>query len=184
MFINNKLESMKKINELGLNKFPEELFKENEQKKVKEFLNCYPAKYYAIRDKSRAGGVFKLKVLAKDVLSEISDYKLFTINVSSANYVENQVLVGEIEILSNGEVYLTLSIDPTASVRDAFRNPTFNFKTNIFDKRLNKIPNFDLIYQYVSQNGLYDVIVEFSLFNKEVGIKKENIIVYELRTHY
>ena len=184
MFINNKLESMQKINELGLNKFPEELFKEDEQEMVKEFVNCYPAKYYAIRDKSRAGGVFKLKVLAKDVLSEISDYKLFTINVSSANYVENQILVGEIEILSNGEVYLTLSIDPTASVRDALRNPTFNFKTNIFDKRLNKIPNFDLIYQYVSQNGLYDVIVEFALFNSEIGIKKERIIVYELRTHY
>ena len=29
-----------------------------------------------------------------------------------------------------------------------------------------------------------DVIVEFSLFDKEVGIKKEKIVVYELRTHY
>lgn len=184
MLIQNKLESIKKISELELNKFPEKLFSSNEKEKVKDFLVCYPAQYYAIRDKSRAGGIFKLKVPAIDVLSETNDYSLFTINISSANYVENQMLVGEIEILSNGEVYATLSIDPTASVRDALKHPTFNLKTDIFDKVLNKIPHFDLIYQYISTHNLQDVIVEFALFNTEVGIKKEHIIVYELRTHY
>lgn len=184
MFIKNKLESMKKISELGLNKFPEQLFKAGEQEKVREFLTCYPAQYYAIRDKSKAGGIFKLKVAANDVLAEINDYDLFTINVSSANYVENQLLVGEIQILSNGEVYATLSVDPTASVRDALRNPTFNLKTDIFDKKLNKIPHFDLIYEYIITHNLQNVIVEFALFDKKVGIRKERIIVYELRTHY
>jgi len=184
MIIKNKLESMRKISEFGLNKFPEQLFKAGEQEKVKQFLISYPAQYYAIRDKSKAGGIFKLKVATNDVLAEINDYDLFTINVSSANYVENQILVGEIEILSNGEVYATLSVDPTASVRDALKNPTFNLKTDIFDKKLNKIPHFDLIYQYIITHDLQNVIVEFALFDKEVGIRKEKIIVYELRTHY
>lgn len=184
MIINNKMESIKKINELGLNKFPEQLFRENEQAKVKEFLDKYPAKYYAIRDRSKAEGIFKLKVALDDVLAEIRGYQLFTINVSSANYVENQILVGEIQILSNGEVYATLSVDPSASVRDALKYPTFNLKTDIFDKKLNKIPYFDLIYQYIVSHNLQNVIVEFALFNKEVGIKKEKVIVYELRTHY
>lgn len=184
MFIKNKLESMKKISKLGLNKFPEQLFKVGEQEKVSEFLTCYPAQYYAIRDKSKAGGIFKLKVAANDVLAEINHYDLFTINVSSANYVENQLLVGEIQILSNGEVYATLSVDQTASVRDALRNPTFNLKTDIFDKKLNKIPHFDLIYEYIITHNLQNVIVEFALFDQEVGIRKERIIVYELRTHY
>ena len=133
---------------------------------------------------SKAGGIFKLKVAKEDVLTEIDDYNLFTINVSSANYVENQILVGEIEILSNGEVYATLSVNPKASVRDALRHPTFNFKTDIFDKRLNEIPSFDLIYCYIVEHNLQDIIVEFSLFNKEVGIKSEKIVVYELRTNY
>ena len=31
---------------------------------------------------------------------------------------------------------------------------------------------------------LQNVIVEFALFDKEVGIRQERIIVYELRTHY
>lgn len=106
-------------------------------------LDKYPAKYYAIRDRSKAGGIFKLKVALDDVLAEIRGYQLFTINVSSANYVENQILVGEIQILSNGEVYATLYVDPSASVRDALKYPTFNLKTDIFDKKLNKIPYFD-----------------------------------------
>ena len=184
MIIKSKLESINKINELGLNKFPEQLFRKNEETKVQEFIEKYPANYYAIRDKSKAGGIFKLKVDYDKVLEEIKDYNLFTINVSSANYVDNQLLVGEIEFLSNGEVYAILSIDPVASVRDAIKNPTFNLKTDIFDKRLSKIPHFDFIYQYIMNNNLQDIIVEFALFNKEVGIKKEKVIIYELRTHY
>jgi len=184
MEIKTKLESIKKINELKLNKFPEQLFNKGEEQKVQEFLQKYPARYYAIRDKSKSSGIFKLKVDYDKVLEEISEYNLFSINVSSANYVDNQLLVGEIEFLSNGEVYAILSTDSTASVRDALRNPTFNLKTDIFDKILNRIPHFDFIYQYIIFNGLSDVIVEFSLFDKEVGINNEKIVVYELRTHY
>lgn len=184
MNIKNKMESIEMIQELNLNKFPEQLFKENDEKSVLEFLRKYPAKYYAIRDKSKAGGTFKLMVESDKVLEEIKDYSLYTINVSSANYVENQLLVGEIQILSNNEVYLTLSTDPKASVRDAIRKPIFNIKSNIFDNTLNLVPYFDEIYQYIINNELKDIIVEFALFNKNVGIKNERIIVYELRTDY
>ena len=100
--------------------------------------------------------------------------------MSSANYVENQLLVGEI----NGDVYTTMSVDPSASVRDALKNPTFNLSTNIFEKKLNKISYFDFIYQYIINHNLQDVIVEFALFDTEVGINNEHIVVYELRTHY
>lgn len=185
MEIKSKLESIKKIEELGLNKFPEQLFKKDEEENVLEFLEQYPAKYYAIRDKSKAGGVFKLKVDASKVLDEINEYNIFTINVSSANYSDNQLLVGEIEFLSNNEVYAILTTDKNASVRDALKNPEFNIKTDIFDNHtLNKIPHFNYIYDYILSHNLKDVIVEFSLFDKEVGISKEKIIVYELRTHY
>lgn len=77
-----------------------------------------------------------------------------------------------------------MSVDPSASVRDALKNPTFNLSTDIFDKKLNKIPYFDLIYQYIINHNLQDVIVEFALFDTEVGINNEHIVVYELRTHY
>ncbi len=184
MEIKSKLESVAKINELKLNKFPEQIFHKGEKKKVQEFLKNHPASYYAIRDKSKASGIFKLKVPYDKVIEEIDEYSLFSINVSSANYADNQLLVGEIEVLSNGEIYAILSTSPTASVRDALSNPTFNLKTDIFDRRLNDIPSFDFIYQYIISNGLSNVIVEFSLFDKEVGINNERIVVYELRTHY
>jgi len=184
MIIKNKLESIDKINELGLNKFPEILCHSNDAKRVTQFIQDYPAQYYAIRDKSKAGGFFNLKVNRDNVLIAIQGLESYTINVSSANYVDDQLLVGEIEFLSNCEVYGILSTDPTASVRDATKNPTYNFKTNIFDKKLNNIPHFDIVYEYIVSHCLQDTIVEFALFDKPVGINEENIIIYELRTHY
>ncbi len=184
MVIKNKIESIEMINKLNLNKFPEKLFKRGEEELVVKFLEEYPACYYAIRDKSKAGGIFKLKVSKKDVLNEIKDYDLFSINVSSINYVDSQILVGEIFISSKYDVYATLSVDSAASVRDALNNPTFNIKTNIFDKELDNIPFFDSIYKYIIDNELQDIIVEFALFNKSVGINNDKIIIYELRTDY
>lgn len=185
MKIRNKLESIEAIKELGLNKFPEKLFKFGEEDKVIDFINKNEAKYYAIRDKSNATGIFKLKVEASDILKEIKDYELFTINVSSANYVDNQLLVGEILILSNNDVYATLTTNPRASVRDALAHPDYNIKTTIFDNdTLNKIPYFNIIYDYIITKKLKDIIVEFALFNIGVGINNEEIIIYELRTDY
>lgn len=183
--IKNKIESINKIKELGLNKLSEEIFKKGEIDKVKDFIKNNPCRYYAIRDKSKAGGVFKLKVKAEDVLDQINDYEIYTINVSSANYGENQVLVGEIEILSNGLIYAILSTKEGYSVRDAIRDPDFNIKADIFDNKvLNKIPYFDYIYNYIVHHKLEDIIIEFSLFNIDVGINSEKIVIYELRTHY
>jgi len=184
MKITNKIESYKKIIELNLNRFPEKIFKVSEIDEIKNFIEAYPVNYYAIRDKSKAGGVFKLKVEPQDILNEIKDYDLFSINVSSYNYIENQLLVGEIYI-SNTAVNAILSTNNKYSVRDAIKDPDFNFMTNIFDnKTLNKIPCFDHIYRYIVDNKLQNTIVEFAYFDKPIGINNEPIIIYELRTNY
>ena len=86
IIINNKLESIKKIKELKLNTFPEQLLKKGEDDKVLEFVKKYPAEYYSLRDKSKIGGTFKLNVKKNNLLEEIKDYELYTINVSSLNY--------------------------------------------------------------------------------------------------
>ena len=184
MIINNKIESLEKIIELNLNKFSEKLFKKGDVNEILDFIKIYPAEFYAIRDKSKSCGNFKLKVPRDKVIEEIKDYDLFTINVSSANYEENQLLVGEVEFFRNGDVYCCVSTNQKYSVRDACKTPDFNLKTTIFDKTLNDIPYFDDVYEYISRNELYDIIVEFALFDKNVGIYSENIIIYEIRTHY
>ena len=184
MIITNKIESYNKIIELGLNRFPEKIFKSSQINEVQEFINKYPANYYAIRDKSKAGGVFKLKVEPQNIMNEVSGYDLFSINVSSYNYIDNQLLVGEIYI-SGTSVNAILSTNSSYSVRDAIRNPDFNFMTNIFDdETLNQIPCFDEVYKYIVKNKLQNTIVEFAYFDKPVGINKENIIIYEVRTDY
>ena len=183
MKISNKLESYDKIIELGLNRFPEKIFKASPIDEVENFINDYPATYYAVRDKSKAGGVFKLAVKKEDILNEIKGYELFSINVSSFNYVDNQLLVGEI-CFSGYEVSAILSTNSKYSVRDALRNPDFNFVTSIFDERLNDVPYFDNVYKYIVENKLKNVIVEFAYFDKPVGINNQNIIIYELRTEY
>lgn len=185
IIIKNKLESIKKIKELKLNTFPEELFKKGEEDKVLEFVNKYPADYYAIRDKSNAGGIFKLKVKKNNILKEIKGYELYTINVSSINYAENLIMEADIEIKRNGVIYVTISKNPESNVRDNIGDIYMSLKTDIFDdKILNKIPEFDYIYSYLYKYDLFDVIVEFSLFNKPLGINNERIIIWELRTHY
>ena len=118
MKISNKIESYEKIVELGLNRFPEKIFKRNELSAVKSFIEEYPVKYYAIRDKSKAGGVFKLKVEPQNILNEVKEYNIFSINVSSFNYVENQLLVGEI-LVQDSTISAILSTNGEYSVRDA-----------------------------------------------------------------
>lgn len=184
MKIKSKIESYEKIIELNLNRFPEKVFKCSEINEVNDFIKKYPANYYAIRDKSKVGGVFKLKVEPENILKEVAGYDLFSINVSSYNYIDNQLLVGEI-LISNTDVNAILSTNSKYSVRDAIRNPDFNFITNIFDDNiLNRIPYFDKVYKYIVENKLQNVIVEFAYFDKPVGINNENIIIYELRTDY
>lgn len=185
MVIKNKIDSVNKIKELKLNTFPEQLFKKGEEDKVLEFVNKYPADYYAIRDKSFVGGTFKLKVKKSDILEEIKGYELFTINVSSFNYADNQIMEADIEIKKNGDIYVTISKNPELNVRDNIDNVYMSLKTDIFDdKTLDRIPDFDYIYNYLYKYDLFDVLVEFSLFDKPLGINNERIIIWELRTHY
>lgn len=185
MEIRNKLESMEVIQKLNLNRFPEELFKKGEIEKIQSFIEKYPAKYYAVRDKSKSGGIFKLKVEKENIIEETKDYELFTINVSSANYAEYQQMVGEIMISKDNEVYFIMTTDQNASLRDAYKNPEINLRTDIFnDKALSEIPHFDYLYNFIVDNSLLNVVVEFALYSVPLGINRERIIVYELRTAY
>lgn len=185
MKITNKLDSIQKINELKLNRFPEELFSNSEEQKVRKFLEKYPAKYYAIRSKEIVGCKNNnFKVLKEEIFSEMKKFNLFSINVSSYNYTSNLILIGDIKIGSNNEVWFIGSTNPNFTGKMAEKHPDFNYSTDIFDKRLNLIPSFDQIYKYIAEYNLIDVIVEFAIYNRPVGINNEPIIVFEIRTDF
>lgn len=185
MKIETKLDSIKKIKEFKINHFPEELFKQEEVDKIKEFINNYPAKYYAVRSKEIVGcKKNNFKVLKENVLSEIKNFNLFTINVSSYNYTEKLILIGDIRIGKNNDVWFTGTTNSDFTGKMAEQFPEFNFSTDIFDKKLNLVPSFDLIYTYIVEHNLLDVIVEFAIYNCPVGIYNEQIIVFEIRTNF
>ncbi len=183
--ISNKLESINYINKFKLNKFADCLFKENESDKVLKFLSDNNVKYYALRDKSRVkSNYFNLKVKKEDILNEIQNLKLFTLNVSSYNYKENQLLVGEILLKSDGSIYLLASKNKDFSLRDVEINPDYNLNTDINDKKLKYIIGLKEIINYIINKKLEDIIVEFTVFDTEVGINNEKVIIWELRTNY
>lgn len=185
MQVRNKQESIEIIKEKKLNSFPEKLFHQNQEKEILAFLNEYPAKYYAIRSKDIIGYKHNnYKVLKEDVLKEAKKFNIFTINVSSYNYSKNLILIGNVMIGHNNEVWLTCSTNQNYTGRMAEEFPDFNISTNIFDNKLNDIPSFDLLYKYIVEHDLIDIIVEFAIYDCPLGIYNEPIIVFEIRTEF
>ena len=43
---------------------------------------------------------------------------------------------------------------------------------------------FDLIYKYIVENHLIDIIVELAVYDIPVGVNKDNIVVFEVRTSF
>lgn len=185
MKIRNKLESVETIKRKKLNSFVEKIFYRGQQEEVSRFLEKYPAKFYAVRSKEIVGcKENNFKVLKDDVLKEIEKFNLFSINVSSYNYVSNLILIDDIMIRRNNDVWFIGSTNPNFTRKLAERYPDFNYSTDIFDKRLNLIPGFDLIYGYIIDHDLVDVIVEFAIYNCLVGIYNEQIVIFEIRTEF
>ena len=87
-------------------------------------------------------------------------------------------------ISKNNGVWFIGSTNSNFTGRMAEQYPEFNYSTNIFDKRLNLIPGFDSIYEYIVNHNLVDVIVEFALYNQPLGTYNEPIIVFEIRTEF
>lgn len=185
MKVRNKLESIKIIKEKKLNSFPEKLFKLNEIEEVKEFLDKYPARYYAVRSKEIVGcKKNNFKCPREKVLDEIKNFNLFSINVSSYNYTNNLILIGDIMLSKNNEVSFIGTTNKEFTGKMAEQYPEFNYYTDIFDKRLNNIPKFDLIYEYIIKHNLIDVIVEFAIYDRNLGIYYEPVIIFEIRTEF
>ena len=185
MQINSKLESIEYIKDKKLKQFPEQLFHSGDDKKIIDFLNNHPAKYYAIRSKEKVKCLNNdYKVAMEDVLQKTKQFDLFTINVSSYNYIDNLILIGDIMIGSNNNVWVIASTNKNYTGRMAEQNPDFNISTDIFDNKLNEIPGFDLIYKYIVENNLIDIIVELAVYDIPVGVNKSNIVIFEVRTSF
>ena len=110
-----------------------------------------------------------------------------TIGVSYNEFKEDLILVGDIIVhkdFSSQSVDLTARDDIEATHRNIYENPKCNIHADIEDDRLWKIPGMSKVMKYIADHELYNVIIEFSVYDMKLGVNKENVVISELRTTY
>lgn len=182
--IRNKTESDITIKQLKLNKMLDGVFNKGEKDEVKTFLNNNVYPYYNMRDKSMAMGQFLYKLTSKEVLSHIEDYNKFSVYESLADADSKHMLLqGEIQINSDWKVMASLSDSIGISNRVAMKNPKWCLYYDLLLDREPKIQGLRKIIDYIFEHELFDVIVEFTIYDVPVGINHENLLIWELRNY-
>lgn len=181
--IYNKSESLKFIKENGLNYFGETEFSRGDKAAVEKFLNDFPVKLYYMRELKAATENVFYTLSKEEVLAKVNDFEKFSVDVSSLNYVDNILLVGEIKVEGDNQVIFSGSTNKMSTHRD-FLEPNYFLNANLYDKQIHSIPYMEKILDYVFSNDLAGYIIELCLFDIPVGVNNEEIVVYEIRTSY
>lgn len=181
--IKNKQESDFKIKKLGLNRMLEGVFTKETIVELPNFLNAYPYPFYNLRDKSVSGGKFLYKVTAEDILKQSKNYNVFSVYESLALADEKLVLQGDIKLSKDFTLISSLSDIKGISNRIAMQNPIYQLDLDLKEKKEPEIKGLNKVIDYIVEHELFEMIVEFSLFDIPVGINHENIIIWELRNY-
>lgn len=184
---NNKLESVNLIHTLNLNRFNQKVFevKYTTDEDVNKFLNANNCEMYAIRDNVKSNSKERTHAASKnDILNVYKKFENCTISESVNNYINNQTLIGNIIVGKDGSVVLEASNSKCDSVREAVNNANIKLNTTIDDNRIEYVNGLKDIVDYVVEHNLQDMVVEFSAFNKNVGVNNEKVVIYELRSNY
>lgn len=185
MRIKSKEESVKIIDKLNLNVFPSIRATCENKNEILNFLNQNKNCKFAIRDIAKSmSKLYKNNLSYKELKVQLENIKDCIITVSGLTYKEHKLLSGEIFINSNMNIVLTVSSNKDSSARDAAISPEYSFTTSLFENTYKKVPNIDIILNYLFKYELFDVIVEFTIFDIPVGRNQEYVIIWELRTEY
>lgn len=186
--IKDKKDSIVKMKELGLNYFPLDVFDVDNKKDIQTFFEKYPAEEYVLRSTNKAQGEFFFVHNFDEALKLLDNFTdEVTISVSYNEYKEDLIIVGDIKVhkgYSGDTVDLTARTDEEATHRNIYENPQYNLHASLEEDRVWKIPGFSKIMRYISDHELYDVIIEFAVYDCKIGVKKDNVVITELRTAY
>lgn len=181
--IKNKIESLNFIKQKGLNHFGEEAFEKNDIDGVNKFMEKYPVKYYFLRELILSSPNIFYDLSKEEVLQHCKLYDKFGLDVSSINYYDNRILCGEIIMDKKGNVIFSGSTNKDSTHRN-FLKPNYFIKSTIFEKDIKKVPSLDIAIDYIFKHELFNIVLEFCIFDEPVGINSENIVIYEARTNY
>ena len=184
MNIKNKEHSINLIKQMGLNSMPQSVLNKNDLESVLKFFKKNPSKEYVVRDIFSPMGKYKFVSNYEECVEYVSTIKAdkFCVSVSFRT-IPRRILLGDIYIKDNF-VTLSASKDASANHRNIYDSPQIMLNCELFDDKLWDVPGFEKLIDYINRFNLYDVIVEFAIFNEKVGTKKENVVIIELRSDY
>lgn len=183
MKINSKKHSASIISKLNLNRVPEIVCEIYEASVIESFCDKYVEKKYILRDVENASGKYFLCHNKDECLKSAKEYSgAFSLAVSCFSY-ENIVLLGEICLTKDG-IIIVGSDDKTVHHRNVYQKAIINCNTTLDDDKIWEVPGVEEIINYVVDHNLYDVVVEFVVYDKPVGLNKNKVLITELRSDY
>ena len=183
MKIISKEESSKIIARLNLNGVPEIVLHKFNKKLIEEFCDKFVVSKYILRDLENPIGQYYFCKNKTECCICAKNYKgTFSLGVSCFAY-KNIVLLGDIQVKKDS-VTLVARTDENANHRNIYDQTEINFTTTLDDEKLWDIQGFDLLIKYILDHNLYDVIVEFVVFDRNVGVNNEKVLIVELRSEY
>ena len=183
MKILSKSHSSRMISNLNLNRVPEVVCTTYEESVINSFCNKYVANKYILRDVENPSGKYFFCTCKEDCLNFAKEYSgAFSLAVSCFAY-GNIVLLGEIYLTKNN-VTLVGGNDKGIVHRNVYEKAIINTSTTLDDDKIWEVDGVEELISYIIKHNLYDVIVEFVVYDKPVGINNEKVLIVELRSDY
>lgn len=183
MQVNSKRHSSELIKQLGINGAPEITMDVYDKDKIEMFCNKYPEPVYILRDLDNPSGMFFVCRSKDECLENAKKYTgTFSLAVSCVSY-EGKILLGEV-MIKNNRIIIGARNDKESHHRNIYDNPIINLDTDWDDKRLWKVEGIELLFNYLVSKKLFDVIVEFVVYDHKVGTHNNEVLVVELRSNY
>jgi hypothetical protein len=183
--IKDKAQSTHLITQLNLNRMPEIIIYVNELYKAEKFIKDHPYPLYVLRNPLVPDSkYFYIRDFAElqQYLEHFSDKIMISASING--FRDHKRLLGSICINRDDSIMITATKNKDLDHRTVNTNPDYDYKFDIHDKTIiSKIPYFDTIYNYIVSHHLLDITVEFTVFDIEVGINKEFIVISELRNY-
>ena len=182
--IKNKEHSINLIKQMGLNSMPQTVLNKTDVESIEKFFKKYPSSEYIIRDIFSPMGKYQFVKNYDDCMNYLSTISAnkFCISVSFRT-IPNRILLGDIFVKDN-MVTLNASTSETANHRNIYDSHQIMLNCELFDDKLWDVAGFEKLIDYIHKYNLYEVIVEFAIFKNKVGIKKDNVVIIELRSEY
>lgn len=183
MKINSKKHSASVIAKLNLNRVPEVVCDIYDPNVIENFCNKYISKKYVLRDAESASGKYFFCKSKEECLNLAKEYGgKFSLAISCFAY-DNIVLLGEV-FLTKDSITIVGGNDKDITHRNAYQKSIINTTTTLDDNKIWETDGVEEIIQYIIEHNLYDVIVEYVVYDKPVGINNEKVLIVELRSDY